>query len=99
MHYLIDLLATRRGWGPERQQAVAVCGVWPQAKYLLLLAKKVSSPKPAQPSTPRPHPGFLAPRGGSLDGRGWVYAPGADWGARYCQLTALTPPRGVSAYI
>ena len=43
---------------------------------------------------PRPHPGFLAPRG-SLDGRGWIYVPGPDWGANYCQLTALTGPRGV----
>ena len=31
--------------------------------YLLLLAKKVASPKSAQTSTPSPHPGFLAPRG------------------------------------
>ena len=31
--------------------------------YLLLLVKKVSSPKSAQNSPPRPHPGLLVPRG------------------------------------
>ena len=44
---------------------------------------------------PPPPPRFPGAQGGSLDGRGWIYAPGADWGAHYCQLTALTGPRGV----
>ena len=44
---------------------------------------------------PRPAPRVPGAKGGSLYGRGWIYAPGADWGAHYCQLTALTGPRGV----
>ena len=66
-----------------------------KGEYLLLLVKEGASPKSAQTSTPPPPPRVPGAQGGSLDGRGWIYAPGADWGAHYCQLTALTGPRGV----
>ena len=66
-----------------------------QMYYLLLSVKKVPSPKSAQTSAPPPPPRVPGAQGGSLDGRGWIYAPGAGWGAHYCQLTALTGPRGV----
>ena len=46
----------------------------------------------AAPPAPPRDPGA---QGGSLDGGGWIDAPGAGWGAHYCQLTALTGPRGV----
>ena len=46
-------------------------------------------------SPPPPPPRAPGAQGGSLDGRGWIRAPGAGWGAHYCQLTALTGPRGV----
>ena len=57
--------------------------------------KKSPPPNPPKPVPPRRPPRVPGAQGGSLDGRGWVYAPGADWGAHFCQLTALTGPRGV----
>ena len=51
-------------------------------------------PQTAQTSASLPPPRVPGAQGGFLDGRGWIYAPGPDWGVHYCQLTALTRPRG-----
>ena len=59
------------------------------------VSKKSPLPKSAQTSAPPPPPRIPGAQGDSLDGRGWIYAPGPGWGAHYCQLTALTGPRGV----
>ena len=59
------------------------------------VGKKSPTPKSAQTSAPPAPPRVSGAQGGSLDGGGWIDAPGAGWGAHYCQLTALTGPRGV----
>ena len=72
--------------------------IWELEYHLLSVSKKSRTPKSAQTSAPPPPPRVPGAQGGSLDGRGWIYAPGADWGAHYCQLTALTGPRGAAGY-